>query len=102
MLAFVSVNVLISKPHHFESCLDLRKTTYRLLYFDLTEARRGGGKIHRWPFSCKCEDDECTSKYMACYVKRLILFGFLDKQEARGLQVITMQKSVGVKSGYAE
>ena len=39
MLAFVSVNVLISKPHHFESCLDLRKTTYRLLYFDLTEAR---------------------------------------------------------------
>ena len=83
----------------------MRKTTYRLLYFDLTEARRGGGKIHRWPFSCKCEDDECTSKYMACYVKRLILFGFLDKQEAlaRGASSdITMQKSVGVKSGYAE
>ena len=44
-------------------------------------------------------------KYIACYVKRLKLFGFLDKQEAlaRGASSdITMQKSVGVKSGYAE
>ena len=44
-------------------------------------------------------------KYIACYVKRLKLFGFLDKQEAlaRGAsRDITMQKSVGVKSGYAE